>query len=147
MAMDAIVEIEPNDHLIINVSPQARYIKQYYQHPINQIGNISVLQKLHSKIVSETRHKIFTTKSMLTAMNFLNTCGNWKTKKITSDIKWNIISIVHGTPKGGVCKLCFTKKFWLLKHFSNEHLLNTKSGFISKCRHENKLLVKSAEKG
>ena len=73
----------------------------------------------------------------------------WKLKdeKITATIKWNIMSIVHGTPKGGVCKLCLTEKFWLLKHFNDEHLLNKKSEFISKCRHENKLLVKSVEKG
>ena len=57
------------------------------------------------------------------------------------------MSIVHGTPKGGVCNLCLTEKFWFLKHFNNEHLLNKKSEFISKCRHENKLLVKSVEKG
>ena len=41
-----------------------------------------------------------------------------------------------------------TEKFWVLKHFNDEHLLNKKSEFIiSKCRHENKLLVKSVEKG
>ena len=34
-----------------------------------------------------------------------------------------------------------------MKHFNDKHLLNKKSEFISKCRHENKLLVKSVEKG
>ena len=57
------------------------------------------------------------------------------------------MSIVHGTPKGGVCKLCLTEKFWLLKHVNDEHLLNKKLEFIIKCRHENKLLVKSIEEG
>ena len=72
----------------------------------------------------------------------------WKLKeeKITANIKWNIMSIVHGTPKGGVCKLCLTEKLWLLKHFNYKYLLNKKSEFISKCRHKNKLLVKSAKK-
>ena len=62
----------------------------------------------------------------------------WKLKdeKITATIKWNIMPIVHGTPKGGVCKLSLTEKFWLLKHFYDEHLLNKKSEFISKCKHE-----------
>ena len=71
----------------------------------------------------------------------------WKLKdeKITANIKLNITSIVHGTPKSAVCNLCLTEKFWLLKHFNDEHLLNKKSEFISKCRHKNKLLVKSAE--
>ena len=73
----------------------------------------------------------------------------WKLKeeKITANIKWNIMSIVHGTPKVGVCKLCLTEKSWLLKHFNGKHLLKKKSEFTSKCRHENKLLVESVEKG
>ena len=72
----------------------------------------------------------------------------WKLKeeKITANIKWNITSIVHGTLKGGVCKLCLTEQFWFLKHFNYKHLLNNKSQFISKCGRENKLLVKSAKK-
>ena len=73
-----------------------------------------------------------------------------KDEKITPSIKsmkWDIMLIVHGTLKGGVCKFCLTEKFWLLKHFNDEHLLNKKPEFIRKCRHENKLLVKSAEKG
>ena len=56
------------------------------------------------------------------------------------------MSIVHGTPKSGVCKLCLIEEFWLLKHCNDKHLLNKKSEIISKCSRENKLLVKSAEK-
>ena len=55
--------------------------------------------------------------------------------------------IVHGTPKGRVCKLCLTENFSDFEHFNEKHLLNTKLGFISKCRHENRHLLKSAEKG
>ena len=57
------------------------------------------------------------------------------------------MSIVHGTPKGGICKLCLTEKFWHVKHFNDKHLLNKKLEFTSKCRQKNKLLVKSTEKG
>ena len=72
----------------------------------------------------------------------------WKLKdeKITPNIKWNIMSIVNETVKGGVYKLCLTEKFWLLKHFNDKHLLNKKLELISKCKHENKLIVKLAEK-
>ena len=55
------------------------------------------------------------------------------------------MSIVRETPKGGACKPCLTEKVWIWKHFNDEHLLNKKSEFISKCRHENELVVKSAE--
>ena len=48
----------------------------YYQHPVSQIRNISVLQKLHLKIASETTQEIFAIKSMLAALNFLNICEN-----------------------------------------------------------------------
>ena len=63
----------------------------------------------------------------------------WKLKdeKLTPSVKWNIMSIVYENSKGGVCKIFLTEKLWLLKNFSEEHLL----------RYENKLLVKSAEKG
>ena len=52
----------------------------------------------------------------------------WKLKdeKTTPSIKWKIMSIIHGTPKGDVCKLCLTGNFWLLKHFNDEYLLNKK---------------------
>ena len=35
----------------------------------------------------------------------------WKLKdeKTTASIKWNILSIIHRTPKGGVCKPCLTE--------------------------------------
>ena len=73
----------------------------------------------------------------------------WKLKdqKITASIKSNIMSMVHEKPKGSLCKFCLTEKFRLLKHFNNEHLLNKKLELISNCRHENKLPVKSVEKG
>ena len=57
------------------------------------------------------------------------------------------MSVVNCRPRGGVCRLCLTEKLWLLKHFNDVNLLNKKSEFISKCRHENKLLIKLAEKG
>ena len=38
------------------------YIKQWHQHPVNQIRNISVFQKLHLKIASENKQETFATK-------------------------------------------------------------------------------------
>ena len=57
------------------------------------------------------------------------------------------MSLVNCRPGGGVCRLCLTAKLWILKHFNDVNLLNKKLEFISKCRQENKLLIKSAEKG
>ena len=57
------------------------------------------------------------------------------------------MSVVNCRPRAGVCRLCLTENVWLLKHVNDVNLLNKKSEFISKCRHENKLLIKSGEKG
>ena len=89
----------------------------------------------------------FRTKRYVNSTEFSKYMWKLKVEKITANIKWNIMSIVHRTLKGGICKFCLTEKFWLLKHFKDKHLLNKKLEFIGKCRHENKLLVKSVEKG
>ena len=63
----------------------------------------------------------------------LNEIGEWKYSVLIHDttltfmlfeflitmdaiasIKWNIMSVAHETPKGGICKFCLTEKFWLL---------------------------------
>ena len=57
------------------------------------------------------------------------------------------MSVANCRTRGGVCRLCLTENLWLLKYVNDVNLLNKKSEFISKCRHENKLLIKSEEKG
>ena len=58
-------------------------------------------------------------------------------------IHWKILSHVKGMTKRRCCSLCLTEKLWLLYYFDDMHLLNKKSEFISKCRHETKLLISS----
>ena len=58
-------------------------------------------------------------------------------------IHWKILSHVKGMTKRSYCSLCLTEKLWLLHYFDDIHLLNKKSEFISKCRHETKLLISS----
>ena len=60
------------------------------------------------------------------------------------------MSFVHGTPTGGVFRLYLTVNWEIVafEKFYDEQLFNKKSEFISKCRHENKLLaLKLAESG
>ena len=57
------------------------------------------------------------------------------------------MSFVNCLSRRGVCRLCLTEKLQLLKHFNDVNLLNEKSEFVSKCRHKNKLIIKSAENG
>ena len=56
------------------------------------------------------------------------------------------MSVINCRSRGGVGRLCLAEKLWLLKHFNDVNLLNKKSKFISKCRYENKLVIKLAKK-
>ena len=60
-------------------------------------------------------------------------------------INWKILCHVKGMTKRGYCSLCLTEKLWLLHYFDDMPLLNKKSEFISKCRHETKLLISSVK--
>ena len=58
-------------------------------------------------------------------------------------IHWKILSDVKGMTKRGYCSLSLTEELWLLHYFDDMYLPNKKSEFISKCRHETKLLISS----
>ena len=58
-------------------------------------------------------------------------------------IHWKILSHVKVMTKRGCCSFYLTEKLWLLYYFDDIHLLNKKSEFISKYRHEAKLLISS----
>ena len=56
------------------------------------------------------------------------------------------MSVVNCCPEGVVCRLWLKEKLWLLKYFNDVNLLNKKPEIDSKCRRENKFLIKLAEK-
>ena len=58
-------------------------------------------------------------------------------------IKWSIAKKVNGKVKSDFCKLCLTEKYFILNALGDNKLLNRKSEFISKCRHQNKLFLSS----
>ena len=59
------------------------------------------------------------------------------------NVEYEILRKVIGKPKRKLCRLCLSEKLEILKNYDDENLLNSKSEFISKCRHQNKLLLKS----
>ena len=71
----------------------------------------------------------------------------WRLKKkgIEYTNHWKVLSNVKGLTKKSFCSLCLTEKFWLMKYLDDVYLLNEKSELISKCRHENKLMISSVE--
>ena len=45
------------------------------------------------------------------------------------------------------CKLCLTEKYFILNNLGDNKLLNKKSEFVNKCRHQKKLLLKFMNHG
>ena len=72
----------------------------------------------------------------------------WKLKrdKIDFTIKWSIVERVNGNANSTRCNLCLTEKLWIINSINDENCLNKKSELISKCRHLNKVLLKSVKK-
>ena len=58
----------------------------------------------------------------------------------TPTISWKMLKIIYSKEKTDFCKLCLMKKVYILNALGDERCLNKKSEFISKCRHQNKLL-------
>ena len=58
-------------------------------------------------------------------------------------IKWCIVRKIHGNAKSDFCKLCLTEKYFILNNLGDNKLLNKKSEFVNKCRHQKKLLLSS----
>ena len=60
-------------------------------------------------------------------------------------IVWSIAKVIHGKIRSDFCKLCLTKKYFILNALGYERLLNKRSEFISKCRDQSKLFLKNVK--
>ena len=56
-------------------------------------------------------------------------------------IEWSITRKINSSTRFNFCKLCLTEKYFILNALGDCRLLNKKSEFANKCRHENKLLL------
>ena len=62
----------------------------------------------------------------------------------THSIKWSILKGTKGyNTISKSCNLCLTEKLLISTHRDKKKLLNKRTEFISKCRHENKYLLKN----
>ena len=66
---------------------------------------------------------------------------NLKNQGMTSIVKWRIVKKVNSKVSPNYCKLCLTGKFFIIKSRDDCNLLNKRSELVSKCRHQNKLLL------
>ena len=68
----------------------------------------------------------------------------WKLKNEGKSpiIEWSILKNIDNKPRINYCKLCLTEKLFIINNLGDPNLLNSKSELVSKCRHQNKHLVK-----
>ena len=66
-----------------------------------------------------------------------------KKDKIVPSIKRNIIRIVRGKPTSNYCRLCLTEKFFIINSIGDNRVLNKRSEFVNKCRHQNEYLIEN----
>ena len=66
-----------------------------------------------------------------------------KTENKIPFIKWIILKRVYNKPRFNQCKLCLMEKLYINNSIGDKKFFNKKAEFVSKCRHENKLLIKN----
>ena len=65
-----------------------------------------------------------------------------KKDKIVPSVKWKILRIVRVKPTSNYCRSCLTERFFIINSIEDNRLLNKRSEFVNKCRHQNKYLIK-----
>ena len=71
-----------------------------------------------------------------------NSIWTLKLKNKTPSIRWKIIQVLNIKIKLNFCKLCLTKKYYIINALGNLPLPNKRSDFVSNCRHKRKLFLK-----
>ena len=51
--------------------------------------------------------------------------------------------IVCGKRRTNYCRLCLTENCFIINSIGNNQVLNKRSEFVNKCRHQNKYLIKN----
>ena len=69
----------------------------------------------------------------------------WQLKESSkhSEIKWKILKRTNGTQHNGKFNLCLYEKLFIIDSIYDESLLYKRSELINKCRHQNKLLLRT----
>ena len=68
-----------------------------------------------------------------------------KNENKTPIINWKLMKTVYSKATSEFCKLCLMEKLYILNALGDERCLNKRTEFISKCRHQNKLLLKNVK--
>ena len=68
-----------------------------------------------------------------------------KIENKTPTNNWKIMKTIYSKATSEFCKLCLMEKLYILNALGDERCLNKRTEFISKCRHQNKLLLKNVK--
>ena len=71
---------------------------------------------------------------------------NLKNNSIKYNIQWKVVDKVYSNGNSTMCKLCLTKKLWIINHINGNNILNKKYELINKYRHSNKFLLTHLKK-
>ena len=118
----------------------------YLQHknPSTRKGALlhrTLLRKL-LKIDGTNIKILFFMRVRLTPLSFQNSYGSVKERVSEPILTWSILDQAEPFKPGGKsCNLCLTEKYHIIT--SELNLLNKRSELTSKCRHENKFLIKN----
>ena len=69
----------------------------------------------------------------------------WKLKEQQKhpSVIWSIIKVVNTKCSSKYCKLSLMEKLYIIKSLDDINMLNKRSELVSKCRHQNKFLLKN----
>ena len=69
-----------------------------------------------------------------------------KNRNINYEIKWSIIKCTHGhNSVRKSCSLCLYEKFLICKFHDSSRLISKRSELASKCRHQNKYILRNVK--
>ena len=69
----------------------------------------------------------------------------WQLKENNKEFEmdWKILKRTNSVQNNGRCNLCLYEKLFIINSIDDRRLLNKRSELISKCRHENKFLLRT----
>ena len=68
-----------------------------------------------------------------------------KNENKTPIINWEIMKTIYSKGTSEFCNLCLMERLYILNALGDERCLNKRTIFISKCCHQNKLLLKNVK--
>ena len=103
------------------------------------------LQKHLLKIDTETIYHILIINNNKNKTELSKYVWSLNNKNKNPIINWKMMKTIYSKAASKIFKLCLMEKLYILNALGDERSLNKRTEFISKCRHQNKLLLKNVK--